>query len=119
MQRSRRRTHFKDNILNAGGLSCRPMNTIDKSSCWNICGIDDEIADLPVEKCRSDPVRVLGVIRVCINESQTLRIGEASRSFDYRDVIRIPDQLREVCRVDRTGNHVGTGGEIDHCWRRC
>jgi hypothetical protein len=43
---------LKDNILDAGGLSCRPMNGIYGSSRWNIRRIDNEVTYLPVEDSR-------------------------------------------------------------------
>lgn len=81
--------------------------------CWgDVRGIEYEVSDLAEENVDSHPIGVLRVVRVTIDQAETLEVGS---SLQDGAVGRVTDHLRVVGSDDRRRDEVSSRWEVDHC----
>ena len=66
--------HLEDQVLQTSGLCSRPVNTSRRRAGCNVRRIKDEVSNLAKKDIGRAPVEVLGVVWVCINQSETLEV---------------------------------------------
>lgn len=94
--------HFKDDVLQAGGLSNLPVNTGSTSSRHG-CNVNDKIAYLTIE------VILIGVPVISVRVWVRIDDGnarEAGRCFDCGNTNRIADELCVIVLDDRRADEV-------------
>lgn len=102
---------LKDNILDACGLRGRPVDPIDRGRGSNSRCVDDEVPDLAIENIGRDPVQVLRVVRVCINEAKAV---EGPGSLKSGRVVGVANQLAVERLVYGRGKNVRASREVDN-----
>lgn len=106
-----RRSHVKDDVLDARGLRDLPMHT----GCgFGISDIDDKVTDRAVEIVLvGEPVGAISAhdVRIGIDEAHAL---ERSSSLENGELPSIADELGVVVLEEWFADHVGARREVDN-----
>ena len=109
-------THVEDYILEAGGLRGWPMNSGCFGPTWNLRQIEDEITYLAIKDIGGAPIKVGGVIVVCIYQSKAREGGCGSNNGQ---VVGVANELGVVIVQDGRRDEIGSSWEVNHCRSGC
>lgn len=104
--------HVELDVDQTRRLRAGPVHTGRRRAWSNVGGVDDKVADLAEEDVDGNPVGVLSIVGVSIDQAEA---GEVRSGLQDRAVCRVTDHLCVIRSDNRRRDQVGSSREVDHC----